>query len=399
MSFFVFAGTHEGRELAMFLSERSIEATVLVATEYGETLLSSLPHITVRQGRLDAEQMERLFVAGDFVIDATHPYATQVTQNIKLATARADAIYWRLVREHSALDSSIILVPSSKAAATYLNTQTGVVLLTTGSKDLQAFTKVSRFAQRFWVRMLPAADAIQNCLALGYQNARIIAMQGPFSVEMNVAMLKMTQAKFLVTKDGGRTGGFEEKLRAAKACGTQVILIARPTAEQGYSLSQIKKMLSAWGQSVAHTDIPFPLFLKLSSCKVVILGGGAVAKRRADKLKAFGVIPTIIAPQGYGGLSLSHQRKAVCSDLEGADFVIAATDDRTVNHKISQFCRENHIFCSVADCVEESTAWFPAICEGNDLVCGMISLDGNHSKLSYYAEAVRGMLRKDEDTP
>lgn len=396
MSLFVFAGTHEGRALAVFLSENQIEATVLVATEYGELLLPSLPCITVQQGRLGAAQMVELFAAGDCIIDATHPYATEVTENIKLAACCTGATYWRLVRNATPRDASVIVVASAQEAADYLSAKTGAILLTTGSKDLQTFSKVYRFAERIWVRMLPAAEAISDCLTFGYQNAKIIAIQGPFSVEMNIAMLKMTHAKFLVTKDGGKAGGMEEKLYAAKACGAQVILIDRPTVEQGYSLAQIKTMLMPQGEAQKYLEKPFPLFLRLDKCRVVIAGGGGVAKRRVEKLKAFGVTPIIIAPEKQAGLTLTSTRELALSDLIGADFVIAATDNRKVNHAIAEYCKTNHIFCSVADCAEESTAIFPAICEGDGLVCGMISQNGEHSRLAHHAQIIRNLLQKGE---
>lgn len=397
MSLFVFAGTHEGRELALFLSENRIKAMVFVATEYGELLLPSLPCITVRQGRLGAAQMEELFAANDCVIDATHPYATEVTENIKHAAYNAGATYWRLVRNATPRDDSVTVVASAQEAADYLSTQTGAVLLTTGSKDLQTFAKIYRFAERIWVRMLPAAEAISDCLALGYQNAKIIAMQGPFSTEMNMAMLKMTHAKFLVTKDGGKAGGIDEKLCAAKACGAHVILIERPTVEQGYSIAQIKEILVPQGKVPRRLEMPFPLFLRLDKCRVVIAGGGTVAKRRVEKLKAFGVTPIIIAPEKRSELTLSSAREILHSDLIHADFVIAATDNREVNHTIAEYCKTNHIFCSVADCAEESTAIFPSICEGDNLICGIISQDGDHSRLAHHAQIIRNLLQKGEE--
>ena len=80
----VFAGTTEGRELVEFLSSQPIRVTACVATEYGETLLSPAVNLTISAKRLTAEEMEALFAAEQFdlVIDATHPYASVVTENI-----------------------------------------------------------------------------------------------------------------------------------------------------------------------------------------------------------------------------------------------------------------------------------------------------------------------------
>ena len=80
----IFAGTTEGRRLAECLAAARIPASVCVATEYGETLLPRAEGITHLMGRLDEGQMESLMKKEDFscVVDATHPYAVAVSENI-----------------------------------------------------------------------------------------------------------------------------------------------------------------------------------------------------------------------------------------------------------------------------------------------------------------------------
>ena len=86
----LFGGTTEGRELALWLREAGIPALSHVATDYGEALLreKALP---AEYGRLDAAEMEKLFRTGDFfaILDATHPFATEVSKNIRAAAAAA----------------------------------------------------------------------------------------------------------------------------------------------------------------------------------------------------------------------------------------------------------------------------------------------------------------------
>ena len=96
----VFAGTTEGRALVELLEGQPAEVTACVATEYGETLLTPRPGLTVSPGRLTGEEMEALFRRGgfDLVVDATHPYAAQVTENIAGACERAGVGYLRLLR-------------------------------------------------------------------------------------------------------------------------------------------------------------------------------------------------------------------------------------------------------------------------------------------------------------
>lgn len=92
----------------------------------------------------------------------------------------------------------------------------GSILLTTGSKELALYQPLSGFSERVWARVLPIASSLEACTQAGLPSSHIFAMQGPFSEDMNAAMLRSIQARWLVTKDGGAPGGFEEKASAAK---------------------------------------------------------------------------------------------------------------------------------------------------------------------------------------
>lgn len=68
-------------------------------------------------------------------------------------------------------------------------------------------------------------------------------MQGPFSEELNIAMLHQFDCKYLVTKETGKAGGFEEKLHAAKAAGATLVLVGRPPEQKGYSYDEVLEMM------------------------------------------------------------------------------------------------------------------------------------------------------------
>jgi precorrin-6x reductase len=107
----------------------------------------------------------------------------------------------------------------------------GNILLTTGSKELTAFTEIPDYETRLYPRVLPAVESIEACLSLGFQASHIIALQGPFSKELNIALMRQFEIKAIVTKDGGKPGGFPEKLDAARELGAEVIVIRRPDEE------------------------------------------------------------------------------------------------------------------------------------------------------------------------
>lgn len=90
ISYLVFAGTSEGRQLAEFFQKNQIPALFCVATAYGEELLEQTEEIRVHTGRMDEIQMQacilELMKTGlQAVIDATHPHAVDVTENLKRA--------------------------------------------------------------------------------------------------------------------------------------------------------------------------------------------------------------------------------------------------------------------------------------------------------------------------
>ena len=244
----LFAGTTEGRELVRRLRGKPIELTVCVATEYGRELIDrehSGAHVL--EGRLDEPQMRRLFEQDGYfaVVDATHPYAAAVTQNIRAAAQESGTRYIRLLRAPGVHPDAegCVSVPDARAAAEYLAKTEGAVLLTTGSKELDIYAALPDFAQRLYPRVLPSVDSVARCIELGYAPGHIIAMQGPFSQILNAALLRQFDIRWLVTKDGGRAGGFEEKIEAARRCGAKVVLIERPLVEQGLSLAQTEDLL------------------------------------------------------------------------------------------------------------------------------------------------------------
>ena len=292
-----------------------IAAEVYVTTAYGASLLPAGPGITVHVGRLDAEEMTALFEAarqatgftsdetarqqlkpmpGDtdgemeksespksagqcrqaercqlsaplLVIDATHPYAAVVSENILTACAAAGVRCIRVEREDSGagehgIESAQKVLPerestsedgkasapegaafhwveSIEEAAAWLEqldrssseaAQRPNILITTGSKELAPYTQILDFAARCYVRALPTVEALEKCQALGFRRDHLILMQGPFSEEMNVAQLRYADAGYLVTKASGETGGFPEKCEAALSLGVEVICVGRP---------------------------------------------------------------------------------------------------------------------------------------------------------------------------
>ena len=243
MKLMIFSGTTEGHDLCRFLSKNSVQADVFVATEYGAAVMEPMAGITVHEGRLDEREMEKRLTSDTLLIDATHPYAAAVTDNLRASCAKSGARYERLLRPALPYQNCEIVLDTA-AAVDWLNAHEGAVLLTTGSKELEAYTAVQDFQTRLFPRVLPTASVLEKCAALGFPGAHIIAMQGPFSQAMNAALLRETGAKILVTKDTGVSGGFAEKVAAAEEVGAKVLVIARPRMENGKNQAQMQEFLT-----------------------------------------------------------------------------------------------------------------------------------------------------------
>lgn len=244
MRILLFGGTAEGHTLAQRLAQAGHLVTCCVATDYGRDVLEPQPNLTVRMGRMDQQAMEAQMGKGfDCVVDATHPYAAQVSGNILAAARAAGLPYERLLRPTQEA-GDVLWADSPQQAAEILETIPGNVLLTTGSKDLAVFAKLRDYQERLWVRILPSLDSLSTALALGYPASHIICMQGPFSRQMNWATLQSMDGKILVTKDTGKAGGFGEKVQAAREAGARLLVIRRPVMETGMELEALLEKLT-----------------------------------------------------------------------------------------------------------------------------------------------------------
>ncbi len=226
MNVVIFSGTTEGRAFSRQIAALGAAVTVCVATDLGAEEQGQTDGITVRAGRLNADEMAELLHGAALCVDATHPYATEATRNICAACGAADVEYHRLLRPASPLPTGSVVLPGAAEAAAYLADKPGRVLLTTGAKELPAFAPLD--PARLYPRVLPTLAGITACEAAGIPHRNIIAMQGPFTLELNTALMHQFQIEYIVTKDGGAAGGFAEKAEAAAQCGVQLIVLRRP---------------------------------------------------------------------------------------------------------------------------------------------------------------------------
>ncbi|MCP1102181.1 precorrin-6A/cobalt-precorrin-6A reductase [Aequitasia blattaphilus] len=245
----IFAGTTEGRHIANRLASKVERLYVSVATEYGRESICHDISGEIIWGRMDEEEMAQFLLDKKIhiVIDGTHPFAQLVTANIKKACKKQGVTYLRCLREPEQRESSLqgnenmIVVQSVQEAVAYISQTEGNVLITTGSKELGLYTKIPNYQTRCYARVLSVKESVEKAIALGFQGKHLIAMQGPFSQALNQEMIRHTDARYMVTKESGVNGGYEEKVTAASEGNCKTVVIRRPQ-EEGYSINEIYRL-------------------------------------------------------------------------------------------------------------------------------------------------------------
>ena len=241
----LFGGTVEGRELARLCAREGWDCHVYVATDTGEEFLRQLP-VTVHVGRLQAEEMTAEFARLEpaLVLDATHPYAVEVSRNIRSACQRCSLRCVRILRNESSVRGDIEVSSADEAAKILRERFAQVpVLLTTGSKELQAFARAAMENPGIYARILPGEANRELAIKMGISPEHVIAGVGPYSEEENLRLMSEHGIRVLVTKESGRQGGYEEKIRAAARSGAVSIVIRRPAEENGITMEEAQKII------------------------------------------------------------------------------------------------------------------------------------------------------------
>ncbi len=227
----VLAGTSEGREAAVSLEKDGKAVMASTATVYGGELLAEEFQGDITTRPLSPAEMLQLIEDNQIskVVDATHPFAVQVSRNAREACRQSGILYERLERKTELVPEGegVTRARDLEEAVQLAAGTAGNVFITTGSSKLEQYTAVLD-PENLVVRILPVQGSLDKCLSLGISPKNIIAMQGPFDEQINRLLFRRYNAKLVITKESGSTGGTIHKINAAAALGIPVILISRP---------------------------------------------------------------------------------------------------------------------------------------------------------------------------
>ena len=141
----------------------------------------------------------------------------------------------------------------------------------------------------------------------------------------------------------------------------------------------------------------FPFFIELADQEGLIVGGGVTALRKLQKLLLYGPRLTVAAPefcpeiQNTLGVTLLRQ-PFVDELLDGKSFVIAATDDPALNHRMSLLCGRRKIPVNVVDDKEACTFLFPALVKKGELSIGISTGGASPSAAIYLKERIEALV-------
>lgn len=272
MNVLVMAGTSDARKIINHLSREGIKVLATATTPHGVELAKISGASKVLEGFFDDEKLANIIKENDIqlLIDATHPFASNATQNAIKASDMADIDYFRFERPSTLIPDSQLIhrVNSFEEAAVIIreilnqndfleeenpssvkNPLTGMdfssvksssmaevpskgkVLHLAGVNTLHHLTGVIS-PDLIVARVLPTGYSVKKSLELGIPHANILAMEGTFSSRFNGIVMEEFQIKVVLTKESGQSGGTMSKIQAALNLEVPVVIVMRPEIDE-----------------------------------------------------------------------------------------------------------------------------------------------------------------------
>ncbi|MUL35257.1 cobalt-precorrin-6A reductase [Gloeocapsopsis dulcis] len=239
-------GTQESVEITRAIASENIGCIVSVTTESARSLYHPASCLTIWVGRLTLAQIPEFIQQQQIraIVDASHPYAVEVSQNAIAVAQQLQIPYLRY--ERPILPSNPEIkgedFDSFEALLTTNYLQSKRVLLTVGYRPLQLFQAWHDRATLF-ARILPSTIALEAATQAGFTPDRLICLRPPISVELELALWHQWQIQLVITKASGKPGGEDTKRLVATQLGIPLIAIRRPTVKYPQQTSDLSVVL------------------------------------------------------------------------------------------------------------------------------------------------------------
>lgn len=241
-------GTSEGKIILEKLNKFTEDIFVSTATTYGGELLKNYKYRIMNNAPLDNEGFKKAI--NDYniklFVDASHPYALEVTKNIIKVCDECKIKYVRYERpsvlENFEKNDKILEVEDYNELGKVLGNIKGNILNTTGSRNIKKILELN-LKNRIIHRVLPSVKVIKECIDFGIDPGDIIAIKGPISYELNKSFIDEFDTKAVLLKDSGEAGGTVEKIHAAIDSKIYAIVIKRKKMQINNVFTDIEKMV------------------------------------------------------------------------------------------------------------------------------------------------------------
>ena len=240
MNILLLGGTKDSTDIIKHLKE-NYECTIMTTTttEYGAKLaLEAGSDDTIARALLKDEIIELINNSDfDILIDATHPFASHITQTSVSVSRICEIPYIRYERPPlnlKELDTSHLIYADSFEMAgkiiaeSYPNEN---VLHFAGANTMEEILK-NVAVERFYPRILKVPKSIEKCEKLKIPESHIIPMKGAASLKENIDLIEKYDAGVMITKESGEIGGVIEKIDAANQKDIAIIMIKRPVIKE-----------------------------------------------------------------------------------------------------------------------------------------------------------------------
>lgn len=241
-------GTSEGKEILAKLNEFTDEIVVSTATKYGGELLNGYKIRKINWEPLDENGFKALIEYNNLktIIDASHPYASQVSKILMKVCKEKKISYIRYERksyfDEIEMEENIKRIDSYEELKAVLENVDGNILNTTGSNNIERIMNLN-IKNRIIHRILPSVSILKKLIDIGIKIENIIAIKGPFGIDINNGIIKEYNIKALITKDSGIEGGTKEKVESALNNQVKIIVINKPKINYGETLDELEEVI------------------------------------------------------------------------------------------------------------------------------------------------------------
>ena len=228
----VFTGTSDGNELALNLSNAGYQIIISTATKHGANLAKQkCPHACIWNGPSGIEARRKALrdYRARAIIDATHPYADVISNQLIELSAELGTPYIRFERNTELDEKSTSIFSTPIEAAGHAMSIGKRIFLGIGYKDLDAIMQIPGTNKIQWFSRITAEpEFVQRALNAAIPQNHLCAMQGPFTKEFNMTLWRNWGIDCIISKDSGTAGGFDAKQDAAKELNIPFLVIQRP---------------------------------------------------------------------------------------------------------------------------------------------------------------------------